>query len=128
MFIINTAPPPPPPSIRKPRIAGVNDEPFTEQDAIEVEVIRRLLSRYYDIVNTKIIYSVPKAISLMLVARVREELHNALVADLYHENQIDALLDENAEIASRRKRTREIITLLEASQKAIGDVQSSFIA
>ena len=102
------------------------DEPFTEQDSIEVEVIRRLLTSYFDIVKVKIIDSIPKAVTLMLVTKVREELHNALVADLYQESKIDTLLDENPETASRRKRIREVITLLEASQKAIVDVQSSF--
>jgi dynamin 1-like protein len=69
--------------------------------------------------------SVPKAVSLLLVSKVREELHDSLVADLYRDDQIDALLDENADIASRRKRLREVIALLEISQKAISEVQAS---
>ncbi len=116
-------PPPPPPSIRKPRTT--TEEPFSEQDAIEAEVIRRLLTSYFDIVKIKIMDSVPKAVSLTLVSRVREELHDALVAGLYREDQIDTLLDENAEVASRRKRLRDVIALLEISQKAISEVQAS---
>ena len=120
-------PPPPPPSIRKPRLNGLGaDEPFSEQDTIEVEVIRRLLTSYFEIVKTKIVDSVPKAVTLKLVTRVREELHDALVADLYHESKIDTLLDENADTAARRKKVREVIALLEASQTAIVNVQSSF--
>lgn len=119
--------PPPPPSIRKPKIGpSVHDEPFSEQDAIETEVIRRLLTSYFDIVKIKILDSIPKAVTLKLVSRVREELHDSLVGDLYKDDQIDALLDENAEVAGRRKRLREVIALLEVTQQAIAAIQSSF--
>ena len=65
--------------------------------------------------------------TLTLVSRVQEELHDALVADLYKEEVVESLLAENAEVVSRRKRCREVIALLESSIKAINDVQSSMM-
>ena len=71
-------------------------------------MIRRLLASYFDIVRKKIIDSIPKAVTLTLVSRVQEELHDAIVADLYNEEVVESLLAENAEVVSRRKRCREV--------------------
>lgn len=58
------AAPTPPPSIKKPENSSgrlnIANEPMTDQDFIESEVIRRLLSSYFEIVRKKIVDSVPK--------------------------------------------------------------------
>ena len=55
---------------------------MSDKERIETEVIARLLSSYYDIIRIKIQDSVPKAIMLMLVNKVKDEIHNELITTL----------------------------------------------
>ena len=55
---------------------------MSDKERIETEVIARLLSSYYDIIRIKIQDSVPKAIMLMLVNKVKDEIHSELITTL----------------------------------------------
>ena len=52
---------------------------MSDKERIETEVIARLLSSYYDIIRIKIQDSVPKAIMLMLVNKVKDEILETFV-------------------------------------------------
>ncbi|ERN07086.1 dynamin-related protein 3A isoform X2 [Amborella trichopoda] len=95
-----------PPAVLRPSEA-------TEQEAIEIEVTKMLLKSYYDIVRKNVQDAVPKAIMHFLVNHVKRELHNVFIRKLYRENLFEELLQEYEEVASKRKRCRELLHVLQ---------------
>lgn len=55
-------------------------------------IIRRLLNNYFDIVKTKLIDYVPKAISFMFIGKVKEQLQSVIVEELFNEKSITDML------------------------------------
>ena len=99
---------------------------MTDNDILQSRVIEGLLEAYFKIVRTKIIDSVPKAITLKLVNAVASNMHTELVGALYGDTtQIDALLAETPETEAKRKRLMEVLGLMEQAMEAIQEVQMS---
>merc|ERR1711981_993210 len=69
----------------------------------DVNIIKRLIQSYFDIVKKNIQDSVPKAIMHHLVNFARMNIQSDLVAELYKTGEIDDLLNENQQVALRRK-------------------------
>ncbi len=99
---------------------------MTDNDILQSRVIETLLEAYFGIIRTKIIDSVPKAITLKLVNAVASRMHSELVGNLYGDPaQIDALLAETPETEAKRKRLVEVLGLMEQAMGAIQEVQMS---
>ncbi|XVE93604.1 hypothetical protein REPUB_Repub01dG0208600 [Reevesia pubescens] len=96
-----------PPSVLRP------SEDRSETEAIEIAITKLLLKSYYDIVRKNIEDTVPKAIMHFLVNHTKRELHNVFIKKLYRENLFEEMLQEPDEIASKRKRTRETLRVLQ---------------
>jgi len=58
-----------------------------------------------------------------LVTKSKLLVHNRLVQRLYIAEQFDDLLAESAEIASRRKATREMVNMLKRAQEILNEVR-----
>ena len=111
--------PPPPPtrrrgaSIEKMRAkmneGGLLGPTQSDKERIETELIARLLSTYYDIIRVKIQDSIPKAIMLMLVNKVKDEIHSQLISELYQLDQMNELLGEREEDVQKRKEVRACV-------------------
>ncbi|KAI8343291.1 Dynamin central region-domain-containing protein [Chlamydoabsidia padenii] len=86
-----------------------------EKDMMEVELIRKLITSYFNIVRRTIQDLVPKAIMHLLVNFTRESVQNRLVTSLYREELFDDLLQEDSTIAADRQRCK---TMLEVYKKA----------
>jgi hypothetical protein len=80
---------------------------MTEREHMETEVIRRLLKSYFDIVRTKVVDSVPKAVTLKLINRAESEMHDTLVGSLYKESIVSDLLEEVRVPDKKKKGGRE---------------------
>ncbi|RAL39614.1 hypothetical protein DM860_003147 [Cuscuta australis] len=100
-----------PPNVLRP------SENHTDQEAMEITIIKLLLRSYYDIVRKNIEDYVPKAIMYFLVNHTKRELHNVLIKKLYRENLIEEMLQEPDEIATKRKRTRDTLRVLQQAFK-----------
>lgn len=99
---------------------------MTDNDILQSRVIETLLEAYFGIIRTKIIDSVPKAITLKLVNAVASRMHSELVGKLYGDpTQIDSLLAETPETEAKRKRLVEVLGLMEQAMGAIQEVQMS---
>lgn len=83
------------------------------------------MESYFNIVRTKLVDSVPKAITLTLIRKSQAQMQDALVSNLYRDDLLDALLDESEETVRRRQRCREVLALMKTSLAAITEVQSS---
>ena len=99
---------------------------MSDNDILQSRVIETLLEAYFGIIRTKIIDSVPKAITLKLVNAVASRMHSELVGTLYGDpSQIDSLLAETPETEAKRKRLVEVLALMEQAMLAIQEVQMS---
>ncbi|KAF9583398.1 vacuolar protein sorting-associated protein 1, partial [Lunasporangiospora selenospora] len=99
----------PPPAVLKASTA------LSEREQIETEVIKLLISSYFNIVKRTIIDTVPKAIMLNLVNKAKEELQRELLQELYKADVLNELLKESEFTQNRRKECKKMI---EALQKA----------
>ncbi|KAI7873712.1 Dynamin central region-domain-containing protein [Mucor mucedo] len=83
----------------------------TDKDDKEVELIRYLITSYFNIIRKSIQDLVPKAIMHLLVNFTRETVQNRLVSSLYREELFDQLLKEDPAIASERERCKAMLDI-----------------
>ncbi|KAH6767017.1 dynamin-related protein 3A [Perilla frutescens var. hirtella] len=105
-----------PPSVLRP------SETHSDQEAIEIAVTKLLLRSYYDIVRKNIEDSVPKAIMHFLVHHTKRELHNIFIKKLYRDNLFEEMLQEPDEVATKRKRTRETLRVLQQAFRTLDEL------
>ncbi|XP_022896211.1 dynamin-related protein 3A-like isoform X1 [Olea europaea var. sylvestris] len=91
-------------------------------DAIEIAITKLLLRSYYDIVRKNIEDSVPKAIMHFLVNHTKRELHNVFIKKLYRDNLFEEMLQEPDEVATKRKRTRETLRVLQQAFRTLDEL------
>jgi len=97
--------------------------PLSSKESFETDLITKLLESYFAIVRKNIQDTIPKAIMHFLVTKSKLLVHNRLVQRLYIQEQFDDLLAESAEIASRRKATREMVNMLKRAQEILNEVR-----
>ncbi|KAJ7844451.1 P-loop containing nucleoside triphosphate hydrolase protein [Mycena leptocephala] len=85
---------------------------------------RLLIQSYFNIVKREMIDTVPKAISLTLVAHSTKNLQRELLQELYKPETIDDLLKESEGVVTRR---REVTAMVEALNKAEEYVLSAIV-
>ena len=96
-----------------------------ERERQEVEIIRSLLTAYFDnVVRKNICDSVPKAVMHFLVNKSKINLQSELVRALYKPELFDDLLKENEAIAQKRKATQKMLKVLTKAQDIINEVKT----
>ncbi|XP_010277557.1 PREDICTED: dynamin-related protein 3A-like [Nelumbo nucifera] len=108
--------------LKEPPVVLKPSDTHTEQEAIEVAVTKLLLRSYYDIVRKNIEDSVPKAIMHFLVNHTKRELRNVFIKKLYRENLFEEMLQEPDEIAMKRKRSREMLRVLQQAFRTLDEL------
>ncbi|KAH8833920.1 Dynamin central region-domain-containing protein [Flagelloscypha sp. PMI_526] len=98
-----------PPAIIRPQAA------FNDRETMETEVIKLLITSYYNIVKREMIDTVPKAITFTLVNYSKENLQRELLQELYKPEILDGLMKESEFVVNRRK---EVIGMVQALAKA----------
>ncbi|KAG8740194.1 vacuolar protein sorting-associated protein 1, partial [Ceratobasidium sp. 428] len=98
-----------PPAVIRPQAQ------LSDRETMETEVIKLLITSYYNIVKREMIDMVPKAISLTLVNHSKENLQRELLQELYKPEVLDELLKESDYVINRRK---EVVQMLGALNKA----------
>ncbi|KAL4650666.1 hypothetical protein ACB092_01G104700 [Castanea dentata] len=106
-----------PPSILRPL-------EMTEHEAVVITVTKLLLRSYYDIVRKNIQDLVPKAVMHFLVNHTKRELHSIFIQKLYRESLFEELLQEQEELAVKRKQTREMYLVLQQAIQTLEEVES----
>ena len=97
---------------------------MTDEDMIQTRIVEALLNAYFEIIQVKILDSVPKAVTLKLVKSVQNSLHTELVQSLYDPSRIDELLSETSETQERRQRLISVVQMMEEAQIAITKVKT----
>ncbi|KAK4992118.1 vacuolar protein sorting-associated protein 1 [Elasticomyces elasticus] len=107
---------PPPPTLKA---SGT----LSEREQTEVEVIKLLITSYYNIVRRTVIDMVPKAIMLTLVHHTKEEMQRELLEQMYRINELDDLLQESEYTVRRRKECQQMVESLTRASEIVSQVQ-----
>lgn len=100
-----------------------NAEPaLTDREVLETELIRRLISSYFNIVRETIADQVPKAIMHLLVNHSKEVVQNRLVSELYKEELFGELLYEDDGVKSEREKCERLLETYKEAAKIVGEV------
>jgi dynamin 1-like protein len=95
---------------------------LTERETIETEVIKLLLTSYFNIVKRTTADMVPKSIMLNLVFYTKENLQRTLLADLYQNQALDEVLKESEATVARRREVKKMIEALEKADEIVSTV------
>ncbi|PKI84774.1 dynamin GTPase [Malassezia vespertilionis] len=101
----------------------VDDEvQLSEREALEVNLIRQLITSYFSIVRQSIQDLVPKAVMHLLVNFSRETIQNRLVINLYKESLFEHLLHEDEALTRERKRIQTLLDAYKEGFNALSDI------
>jgi dynamin 1-like protein len=95
---------------------------LTEREALETELIRRLISSYFNIVRETVADQVPKAIMHLLVNHSKDVVQNRLVSSLYKEDLFQELLYEDDTIKTEREKCEKLLKTYKEAAKIVGEV------
>ncbi|KAF2200153.1 dynamin-1 [Delitschia confertaspora ATCC 74209] len=95
---------------------------LTEREALETELIRRLISSYFNIVRETIADQVPKAVMHLLVNHSKDVVQNRLVSELYKEQLFEELLYEDDTIKAEREKCEKLLKTYKEAAKIVGEV------
>ncbi|KAL8910459.1 MAG: hypothetical protein Q9171_004253 [Xanthocarpia ochracea] len=95
---------------------------LTEREALETELIRRLISSYFNIVRESIADQVPKAVMHLLVNHSKDVVQNRLVSELYKEEYFGDLLYEDDGIKKEREKCEKLLATYREAARIVGEV------
>ncbi|TLD04756.1 uncharacterized protein PgNI_09882 [Pyricularia grisea] len=102
---------------------GHSGEPaLTDREAMETELIRALISSYFNIVRESIADTVPKAIMHLLVNHCKDVVQNRLVSELYKEALFEELLYEDDGVVKEREKCEKLLQTYREAAKIISEV------
>ncbi|KAH1486086.1 hypothetical protein KXW18_006482 [Aspergillus fumigatus] len=100
-----------------------NTEPtLSDRELMETELIRRLISSYFNIVRETIADQVPKAIMHLLVNHSKDVVQNRLVSELYKEELFSELLYEDDGIKAEREKCERLLETYKEAARIVGEV------
>ncbi len=94
-----------------------------DKERIEMEIIKRLMNSYFDIVKKNFIDLVPKTIMHFLVLNFKNNLQNNLVSDVYKEQYMSDMMKEDEENAVKRRAYKEMRDLLHRAIEIVNEVR-----
>jgi dynamin 1-like protein len=106
----------PPPAVLK--ASGT----LSERETMETDVIKLLITSYFNIVKRTIIDMVPKAIVLNLVRATKEGLQKELLEKIYQSDEVTDLLKESEFTVQRRREVQKMIASLEKAAEVVASV------
>eukprot|EP00878_Enallax_costatus_P013508 GHUV01014123.1.p1 GENE.GHUV01014123.1~~GHUV01014123.1.p1 ORF type:complete len:883 (+),score=283.34 GHUV01014123.1:471-3119(+) len=104
------------------------DKPRNEHEEVQVEVIKLLVSNYFNIVRNNLADLVPKSLMRFLVHHSQRGLQQHLIATLYRDSLASELLAEREDVAKARQRAATAVEALQAANNTLDDVPSELAA
>ncbi|RFU33370.1 hypothetical protein B7463_g2963, partial [Scytalidium lignicola] len=99
-----------------------NEPALTDREAMETELIRALISSYFNIVRESIADQVPKAVMHLLVNHSKDVVQNRLVSELYREELFEELLYEDDAVKKEREKCEKLLKTYREAAKIVGEV------
>ena len=104
---------------------SILQDPVALEKKISVEIVKMILSSYYDIIRKKLIDEIPKAIVYMLVNKVEELITPTVVQELFSDQSVVEMLAEDPSITKKREETQKAIEYLDEAIEKINFMQAS---
>lgn len=95
---------------------------MSEKEIVETEVIKLLISSYFDIVKRTVADVVPKAIMFKLIQLSRGDIQKVLLEKLYAEKSMESLVKENEFTVARRKECKKMVEVLHNASQIVTSV------
>lgn len=95
---------------------------LTEREALETELIRRLIQSYFSIVREMIADQIPKAVMHLLVNHSKDVIQNRLVSELYKEELFNEMLYEDDAIKAEREKCEKLLKTYKEAARIVGEV------
>eukprot|EP00823_Brevimastigomonas_motovehiculus_P005625 TRINITY_DN4181_c0_g1_i1.p1 TRINITY_DN4181_c0_g1~~TRINITY_DN4181_c0_g1_i1.p1 ORF type:complete len:427 (-),score=113.72 TRINITY_DN4181_c0_g1_i1:307-1587(-) len=95
----------------------------TDKEIIETEIIKSLISSYFNIVRKNIQDAIPKAIMYFLVNHSKGDIQSELVRTLYKENQFETLLKEADDVAQKRTNCQRMLKVMRKALDIVNQVR-----
>lgn len=95
---------------------------LSERESIETEVIKLLITSYFNIVKRTMIDMVPKSIMLNLVQSCKEGMQRELLENLYKSDVLDDLMRESDFTIQRRKECQRMVASLTQANEIVAEV------
>jgi dynamin 1-like protein len=89
---------------------------------METELIRALISSYFNIVRESIADQVPKAVMHLLVNHTKDSVQNRLVTELYKETLFEELLYEDDVVKKEREKCEKLLKTYKEAAQIVGEV------
>ncbi|KAJ5947984.1 Vacuolar protein sorting-associated protein 1 [Penicillium verhagenii] len=96
---------------------------LSERESTEVEVIKLLITSYFNIVKRTMIDMVPKAVMYTLVQFTKDTMQGELLEYMYRSNELDDLLKESDYTTRRRKECQQMVESLGRASEIVSQVQ-----
>ncbi|KAJ5641935.1 Vacuolar protein sorting-associated protein 1 [Penicillium lividum] len=96
---------------------------LSERESTEVEVIKLLITSYFNIVKRTMIDMVPKAVMYTLVQFTKDTMQGELLEYMYRNNELDDLLKESDYTTRRRKECQQMVESLSRASEIVSQVQ-----
>ncbi|KAF9291604.1 Dynamin- GTPase protein [Mortierella alpina] len=94
---------------------------LNEREDMETQLIRSLITSYFNITRKSIQDLVPKAVMHLLVNHSREAVQNRLVATLYKEELFNDLLQEDDSLCAERAKCKALLDVYKDAFSIIND-------
>ncbi|GAV52065.1 hypothetical protein ZYGR_0AG00560 [Zygosaccharomyces rouxii] len=95
---------------------------MTERETMETEVIKLLISSYFNIVKRTIADVIPKALMLKLIVKSKTDIQKVLLEKLYGSQDIEELTKENDITIQRRKECKKMVEILRHASDIVSSV------
>jgi len=105
-----------------PNVDFSQSQSLDENTEFQIELLELLLNSYFNIIRKNIKDKIPKSIMYFLVNRSMTEMQSELVKQLYKEDLLDVLLEENQEVAKQRIELIDNIKILAEASKILSEI------
>uniref|UniRef100_A0A8H7XSY5 Dynamin protein dnm1 n=1 Tax=Psilocybe cubensis TaxID=181762 RepID=A0A8H7XSY5_PSICU len=95
---------------------------LTVREEMETQLIRSLITSYFNIVRQSIQDIIPKAIMHFLVNHTAQQVQNRLVASLYKPELFAEMLNEDEALVAERTRVKALLDAYKEAFKTLSDV------
>ncbi|KAK6894637.1 Vacuolar protein sorting-associated protein 1 [Candida tropicalis] len=95
---------------------------MSERETMETEVIKLLISSYYNIVKRTVSDIVPKAIMLKLINKSKDEIQKTLLEKMYSSPDLEDLVKENEVTVQKRKECIRMVEVLKNASEIVSSV------
>lgn len=95
---------------------------MSERETMETEVIKLLISLYYNIVKRSVADVIPKAIMLKLIIRLKDNIQKELLEKLYNSPNLAEMVKENELTVQKRKECLKMVEVLRNASEIVSSV------